>query len=250
MDGLRHFLLLYLSVMLSGLAITCTKEKKVDSNLPDPSVTSLNKILPLGASRVAGATPEYESYRYELWKLLIDSGFEFDFVGTEIDNATYPDYNGLRFDPDHQGRGGITSGGILEEIDGWLEDLDNAPDIVLFSSPGGNDGIGNYQQTASNVNAIIDILQEENPNITIYLELPAPPISRDQTPEFMAFYNGALQTIQDIAEQQTTSSSKVLTIDMMTGFSDALLADEVHYNASGARFVADRYFDELATILR
>lgn len=31
-----------------------------------------NKIMPLGASRVQGLTPWFESYRYALWKDLID----------------------------------------------------------------------------------------------------------------------------------------------------------------------------------
>ncbi len=34
-------------------------------------------------------------------------------------------------------------------------------------------------------------------------------------------------------------------VDMATGFSDALLADEVHYNQAGAGFVADRYYPVL-----
>lgn len=248
MTILRSFFPLSLGVVLLSLSITCTNEEKTDSTSP-PSSTSTTRIMPLGASRVAGATPQYESYRYELWKLLIDDGFEFDFIGTEKDEASYPDYNGSRFDPDHQGFGGITSGGILGEIEDWLGDLDGVPDIVLFSSPGGNDGVGTYQQTVSNVNTIIDILQDTNPNVTIYLELPAPPVSRDQTPEFMAYYNQALQSIRTIADEQTTSSSNVFTIDMMTGFSDAFLADEVHYNASGARFIARRYYEQLAPIL-
>ena len=41
----------------------------------EPS-TSKNKILPLGASRVEGARPDFESYRYELWKLLEEGGWE------------------------------------------------------------------------------------------------------------------------------------------------------------------------------
>jgi hypothetical protein len=36
---------------------------------------------------------------------------------------------------------------------------------------------------------------------------------------------------------------------MYTGFSDAYLADDVHYNTSGADFIADKYYTLLATLL-
>ena len=44
---------------------TCDKD---DDASPKPQNTSINKILALGASRVKGSRPEFESYRYELWK--------------------------------------------------------------------------------------------------------------------------------------------------------------------------------------
>ena len=173
---------------------------------------------------------------------------EFDFVGTETDNAIYPDFNGQSFDRDHEGRGGISSGGILAEIDLWLNDLGTAPDIVLFSSPGGNDGIDQLQQSVSNINAIIDILQAANPNVIVYLELPAPPLVSEQTTEFVAYYNNALQLLATVAEEQTSTTSQVLTIDMSTGFNDSFLADDVHYNEAGAQFIANRYFETLQNI--
>ncbi len=236
-------------LLIIGLTtvLSCSSD---ENNSPTQQPGNGTKIMPLGASRVEGARPEYESYRYELWKLLVDGGYEFDFIGTEIDNASYPDYNGLSFDVNHEGRGGISSGGILEEINIWLSNLGSVPDIVLFSSPGGNDGIDNYTQTISNINAIIDILQEVNPNVTIYLELTAPPLSSLQTQEFLDYYNQAIQDIPIIAQQQTTSTSNVLTVDMMTGFNDSFLADDVHYNTAGASFIANRYYDLLKNILQ
>ena len=44
--------------------------KKDDETISEPENSSINKIMPLGASRVEGARPEYESFRYELWKQL------------------------------------------------------------------------------------------------------------------------------------------------------------------------------------
>jgi lysophospholipase L1-like esterase len=220
------------------------------TNNPNNPSGVVNKIMPLGASRVAGARPIYESYRYDLWKLLIDGNYNFDFIGTETDPGNYPMYNGQSFDTNHEGRGGITSGGILAELEMWLGDLGTKPDIVLFSSPGGNDGAGVLDQTELNIKAIIDILQTNNPNVTIFLELPAPPMTSQQTPEFLAYYNDALQRLPQIAAEKTTATSSVLTIDMKTNFIDAYLADDVHYNEAGANFIANRYYDVLTSILQ
>jgi len=219
--------------------------------LPKPPSTSINKILPLGASRVEGARPDFESFRYELWKDLKSGGWTFDFIGTRTDNASYPPVNGENFDPDHEGRGGWTSGEILDGISVWL-DVTGAPDIVLFSSPGGNDilnGLASLEQVYSNINAIIDLLQEKNPNVTILIEELAPGKSSFMTPEFTADFDAVQQEVKNIATAQTTSTSKVLSINMYTGFTDALLADDVHYNEAGADFIATRYYDVLTSVL-
>ena len=69
---------------------------------PDPvSVEGEVAILPIGDSRVQGARPEFESYRYELWKNLVAESYSIDFVGPEIDRADYPAFQGfaVRYKP-------------------------------------------------------------------------------------------------------------------------------------------------------
>lgn len=240
-----------LALGLFMLFPSCSSDN--DGEMPNdmtPS-TSINKIMPLGASRVAGARPEYESYRYELWKLLVDSGLEFDFIGTENDDADYSQYAGLSFDRDHEGRGGITSGGIRAEIDLWLNEA-GAPDVVLFSSPGGNDDLSEvtYDEVIANINAIVDAIQSVNPKATIIIERTAPPRSDGLTPEFLTNYNRILEDVVTIASEQTTSTSRVLTVDMATGFNDSFLADDVHYSEAGAAFIANRYYEVLENLLQ
>ena len=58
---------LFLALTL-GLVQSCKKEV-VNAGPSASQSTSQNKILPLGASRVEGAPPSFESYRYEVWKL-------------------------------------------------------------------------------------------------------------------------------------------------------------------------------------
>ncbi|MEM9143536.1 MAG: hypothetical protein AAGA86_11155 [Bacteroidota bacterium] len=154
--------------VITLIFIACEKNDDTVAELPNPSIT---KILPLGASRVEGARPEYESFRYELWRDLKENNIAFDFIGTQRDRASYPAFNGESFDADHEGRGGWTSAQILSGINEWLGET-GSPDIILFSSPGGNDLLEDmdYNRTISNIEAIIDALQANNSNVTILLE--------------------------------------------------------------------------------
>ncbi|MEO0787735.1 MAG: GDSL-type esterase/lipase family protein [Bacteroidota bacterium] len=234
-------------VLLSLQCFSCEEE---DSPGPITPSDSINKIMPLGASRVQGARPVFESYRYELWKLLVDANYTFDYIGTREDDANYPEFSGVEFDDDHEGRGGWTSGQILDGIADWIS-LTGSPDIVLFSSPGGNDMLQGrpYDEAINNINEIIDILQADNPNVTIIIEQLAPGMSDIMTAELTGFFNQMQVDVVDIATSQSTSTSRVIVVDMATGFTDELLADEVHYNEAGAVFIADRYFAALEDIL-
>ena len=99
------------------LLLSCENETTDQQSPPDENTSdSLNKIMPLGASRVQGLTPFFESYRYPLWKALIDGGWDFDFIGTEKEIGSYPSYEGFSFDRDHQGNEGWTSGQILDHL--------------------------------------------------------------------------------------------------------------------------------------
>ena len=227
---------------------SCNKEE--NDITPKPQSNSINKILPLGASRVEGARPEYESFRYELWKDLIDNNWSFDFIGTQSDDASYAPFDNNIFDIDHEGRGGRTSGQILDELNSWLSET-GTPDIVLLSSPGGNDALEGlpYEDAVENINSIIDILQTNNPNVTIVIEQMAPGRTDIMTAELTSFLDQMQQEVLNISTNQSTSTSQVIAVDMFTGFDDSFLADDVHYNESGAEFIATRYYNALENIL-
>ncbi len=241
-------------LLLGALFLSCGENEDNDtgSNICDDiqHSSSINKIMPLGASRVEGARPLYESYRYELWKSLVDDGRTFDFIGTRCDEASYPSYSGRTFDQHHEGRGGITSGLILEDLEEWLA-LAGAPDIVLFSSPGGNDALEglDFDEAVDNVNAIIDLLQSYNPSVSIIIEQMAPGRADSMTSELTDYFNRMNNEVLQIADEQSTANSTVMTVDMASGFEESFFADEVHYNEAGAQFIADRYLEVLEDIL-
>ncbi|MEM6725301.1 MAG: hypothetical protein AAF598_14770, partial [Bacteroidota bacterium] len=97
--------------------------------------------------------------------------------------------------------------------------------------------------------AIIDALQRANPNITILIEKLAPAQSALMTGDLLTYFQRMQNDVETIATNQSTSNSRVIVVDMVTGFTDAMLADEVHYNQAGAEFIAARYYDALQNIL-
>ena len=244
-----------LTFLLTGLSFilfqSCKKDENTTNDTTNNSSTSTNKIMPLGASRVQGNRPDYESFRYELWKDLTAAGWDFDFIGNMQDNASYPTFQNLTFDNDHEGRGGWTSGEILDGLEDWL-DQTGPVDIVLFSSPAGNDALQGlpYNQAIVNINGIIDVLQADNPNVTIVIEQMAPGHSSIMTQNLTNLLDQLKLDLVTISSDQTTPTSSVILVDMFTGFTDAMLADDVHYNEIGAEFIATRYFNVLSPILQ
>ena len=233
--------------VLVGL-ISCGDEPIEQTNTN--TNTTINKIMALGASRVEGNRPKYESFRYETWKDLIENNYSIDFIGTQNDPGSYPVVENLNFDPDHQGRGGWTSGDILDQLESDL-DMAGTPDVVLFSSPGGNDALQNlpYDEAIGNINEIVDILQEVNPNVTLIIEQMAPGRTDIMTEELLNYFNQLQDEILIIAKNKATTTSQVIAVDMFSGFTDAMLADDVHYNTKGAMFIAQRYYDVLTQVL-
>ena len=240
---------LYTLLFLISSVILTTSCSDDDTPTID-SEPSGHRILPLGASRVQGNTPEYESYRFPLWDMLVDADYEFNFVGTQSDNFSYVNDNNISFDNDHEGYSGYTSSQILELLPNTLNQV-GSPDIVLFSSPGANDILErqNYDSVIVNINRIIDVLQEDNPNVVIIIEQLAPG-SSFITNLAGNLFNQIHEDIGLIAQNKTNENSQVIAVDMSDGFSqDDYLADIIHYNEEGAEFIASKYFEILTDYL-
>lgn len=243
MKFIRQIILLTISIFIFS---TCTKESKII--LPSFQ-ENVQAILPLGDSRVEGFRPDYESYRYELWKNFVANDWSIDFVGTQQDDGDYPTFQGMTFDTDHEGTGGAQTIDILNTLKSISSE--NTPSIVLLGI-GGNDildGQKTVAETITNIEKIIDELQSRNANITIFLEQIAPAHSDFMTTDLRNSLNEFNQQIVEIGNKKTTNNSKIVVIDMASNWSDAYMADKVHYNEAGAKVVADRYFEAIeATI--
>lgn len=199
------------------------------------------------ASCKKGDEDGYESYRYELWKKCISNNYTIDFIGMQYDDGNYPDFNGFSFDRDHEGIGGIETEGVLDNIDEVLQQV-NDFNIVLLCI-GGNDllnGIDDPQTAIDNIHLIIDAIQNAHPDVTIFIEKIAPGNNEIMTPEFQLKLDEFNQLIAALAPIQTNANSNVIVVDMYTGFTENLLADDVHYNQEGALFIAERYFNAIS----
>ncbi|MFD2823274.1 SGNH/GDSL hydrolase family protein [Lacinutrix iliipiscaria] len=243
---------LYIFTLLFIISCSNKKHASALNNEFTPNGNTTNpfyKILPLGDSRVEGATSNSVSYRYDLWKDLVKNEWNFDYIGTQQDNTIYPELMGQHFDPDHEGIGGYKTQDILDNIDDLIEDI-GAPDVVLLGI-GGNDLVRNISVTTviDNINQIVDILQNSNTNVTIFIEQIAPGRSNVMTPEALVIYNTFNENISNLASEQTNESSSVIAVDMSAHWTDDYMEDNLHYNHLGAKEVADRYYEAIETTL-
>lgn len=194
---------------------------------------------------------DYESYRYELWKQLVNAGHNFDFIGTQVDDQNYEEVNGLSFDREHEGIGGIETAGVLANLPEVLLGID-APDIVLLCI-GGNDLLDGGLEPAiplANLPKIIDLLQADNPLVTVFLEQIAPADQATMTPALQQKIDEYNVGIVSVATNETDSLSSIIVVDMSKNWKESYFADPVHYNNEGAKEVATRYFNAMQSSLR
>ncbi len=240
--------LTFLSLLTTFLLIASACEQ--EDTCPDQAATDQTiEILPLGDSRVEGARPAFESYRYELWKRLINNNQDVDFIGSRIDDASYPTVMGRCFDNEHEGTGGAKTEDILATLN-QLQ-LTSPPEIVLLGI-GGNNLLDEPDQPLSeiidDIDQIIRQLRQRNPQVAVILEQIAPATSELMTPAFTERLTAFNNRIPELAASLTTPESRVIVVNMREGFTDDLLADAVHYNEAGAAFVAERYFRAISEL--
>jgi lysophospholipase L1-like esterase len=209
------------------------------------------RILPLGDSITqgrGGASPVV-SYRYPLWKTLVEAGVDFDFVGsttTGLDTTpVYPDYLGRSFDRHHEGHWGWTTDQIRDRLAGWLATYD-ANLVLLFL--GTNDaGQGDSAAVVSaQLAEVIALLRADNPRVIVLLGGP----SQAWNP-FPAYRTAYAQ----LAARLHTASSPVVYVPQHEGWisdpaaSGSDTIDWVHPSAAGDAKLARRWMSALRPFL-
>ena len=69
------------------------------------------------------------------------------------------------------------------------------------------------------------------------------------TPELTAIFDQAVLDVETIAQEQPNDDSQVIPVNMYDGSQDRYLSDDIHYSEEGAKFIAERYYEVLQTVL-
>lgn len=212
------------------------------------SMADVIKIAPYGNS-ITQAAGDRQSYRYPLWKKLIDANISFDFVGTMNTNfggnPSRPDYKGKPFDMDHEGHWGWRADEILNSLSSWLTKY--TPDMVLMHV-GTNDCI-QAQTTSTTLNEITQIvtkLRTDNPAVVIFMANLIPCNASGASSRIDELNNG----IMSLANQFNSQSSPIIFVDQNSGV-DAVkdLYDGIHPGPTGEEKMAQKWFDAINTYL-
>jgi hypothetical protein len=214
------------------------------------------KIMPMGNSITQGHAiaqdfGTYNSYRRELWHMLINNGYDVDFVGsmqTNLDRINWrevpppnPD-----FDLDHEGHSGWRADQLRNSSYGWVNTY--KPDVVLLHA-GTNDILQNQSipSTIEDISQIIDQIRSAKQDVTILLAQLIPSNRDARVAAQLAALN---QAIPRLASNKTTTLSPIYVVDQATGFNPGTdTYDGLHPNEAGEKKMADKWFATLKGIL-
>ncbi len=222
------------------------------------------RILCLGNSITQGNT-EYASYRFNLWKKLIDAELEAEFIGSHDSNngglspAQNTVYKGETFTNYNEGHWGWSTDQVLygnnEEpgagkLSDWLANY--TPDIVLMHL-GTNDMFRDQpiDETLNELREVITQLRAKNPNVTILLSKLIPANGGNVGPPIADNIVELNERIPEFAQSLNTAASEVILVDQFTGFDPTPGADTwdgVHPNEAGEEKMAQRWFEALESL--
>jgi hypothetical protein len=225
---------------------------------PTFATAQATRIVCLGNS-ITQADENHKSYRYFLWKQLIDANIDFEYVGSHNENkfgaanpAQNEVYKGKTFTNVNEAHWGWRTDEILNGQDDyypygtgletWLQDY--IPDMALIHL-GTNDIFQgqNTSETIGELKEVIRLLRNNNPQVTILLAQLVPTGKTNSTNDTIQVFNNKIGTL---GSSLTTANSNIIVVDQYTGFDGATdTYDEVHTNESGERKMAQRWFEAI-----
>ncbi len=225
--------------LLALVVVACTGAIAVGTAHADASV----KIAPIGDSITRGGLmPDspYPSYRYYLWTMLRNGGYDVDFVGSTTD----PNFQKFMFDQDHDGYSGYTTELLANDMDRML--MSDTPEIVLLDI-GTNDVLQQVpmKDRMRYIDRIVASLRQKNPNVRIMLAQISPTADTFRnTNSGLDEYN---EQLLSYAQRMTTTASPIVIVDMNTAWSTERFtqADGIHPTTEGEVQLAQRWANAL-----
>jgi mannan endo-1,4-beta-mannosidase len=217
------------------------------------------RIMPLGDGITASTC-----MRAFLWKELSDNAYPaFDFVGTRTSaDACSP----TEYDKNHEGHAGYRVSDLLsatslhtdsggDPYTGSSADLaawfDGRPADIVLMLFGSNDFLNTMSSAADVQNAysaILAKLRSVNARVTLLVGL-LPPMSTDKCNTSCASRRSDLNAaMPGWATSASTATSRVVVVDLSTGFDLANTTDGVKPSDVGAQFLADRWYAALSAL--
>ena len=230
--------------LVGGCAVMM--RRPVESPLPLQTGERTISIMPLGDS-ISGSTGCWRSL---LWNDLADAGYrDLDFVGERQGPECDEDY-----DDDSRAYSGYEATGIAEErlLYGWLE---RDPVDVMLVHLGSNDirRGDSTEEILEALSILVDQMRQVNANMVIVV---AQIIPMTETPmgKECSYCPGQVEElnarIPAWAHAHESIESPLIVVDQFDGF-DAVedTYDGLHTDDSGARKLADKWFEVLTEVL-
>jgi len=198
------------------------------------------KVMPLGNSitRGGGSTGEV-GYRRPLYLLLKQSGYQIDFVGSQV-HGTYTD-----FDREHEGHGSYRADQLRDNIISWLDD--HPADIILLHI-GINDIAGGNEdpQEVDDLLDNIDLWESDNSRPITVIVTRIINWHDGNDPVVTAFND----SVEIIVQQRILAGDDLIWVDMEHAiiYPDDLY-DGVHPNDIGYSKMANVWYNTMITLL-
>ncbi len=219
--------------------VVCFSAVAVGTEHVDASI----KICPMGDSITRGGMePDsaYPSYRYQLWTMLHNGGYDIDFVGS----TSEPNFLRFTFDQDHDGHSGYTTEKLADDIDRLM--MNYTPDIVLLYI-GTNDVLQQVPMSdrMRSMDRIVQSIRQKNPNVKILIAQISP--TGDTFRNEYAELNKFNQELLSYAQRVTSTASPIVIVDMNTAWSTDLFNQEdgIHPSTEGEMHLAQRWANAL-----
>jgi lysophospholipase L1-like esterase len=199
--------------------------------------------MPLGNSITygVGSSPA-GGFRDDLYNLLVDGGYSFDFVGSLN--------TGSGFDADHEGHPGFASDEIDKDISLWVGLSD--PDVVLYHI-GTNDvsRTRDPQNVQDDISSTLETIWAYDSSIWVILSKIIPRVDSfdDQNTTILNSY------IEALAASKQAEGKLIRLVDHNSAFKANpnwavdYMSDAKHPNNAGYRVMAQVYYASLTNIL-
>lgn len=173
-------------------------------------------------------------YRVEMFRLALESGMDFTFVGSQHNGPTH--ISGISFPNSHEGHLGAT----IQQIDLMIQKntLLVDPNIILLHI-GTNDMFQNPTGAAARLGVFMDNITARVPDALLVVSniIPFPAVANAVNQ-----YNSE---IPHLVEQRRLRGKNVMFVDQFSGFPPSQMPDGVYPNAQGYARMGQIWFNAI-----